>query len=154
MAITLSHTPGVIRRFRRTRWKFQHTFHTPLQNLAPFVSTIISALESIRGGTVTIEQVIPFESRHLSPLLERHGIPSPYYDRDWSIEATGRDEAESLLHAALGDWLDFIFVPDPAPFTIYADHDEYATHTRSNLNRVVQPLDRSGFKRVEYQRDL
>ena len=60
--------------------------------------------------------------------------------------------------ATLGDWLDFIFVPEPGSIAIYADHDEYATiyaQTRSNLNRVTTPLADSGFHFVnDYEREL
>ncbi len=155
--MTLSHTPGSIKHFRRTQWKFQQTFLTPLQNLTPFVSTILSSMDPILGGTVTLDNVIPFDSRHFTPLLEKHGHPSPFYDHDWSIEATGPQETQALLHAALGDWLDFIFVPSPSTFSIYADHDEYTTffaHTKSNLNRVVASLTTAGFKAVDYHRPL
>ena len=72
--------------------------------------------------------------------------------------ATGPQEIEDLLHAALSDWLDFLFVPAPRPFVIYADHDEYTTfyaNTRSNLNRVAEPLLARGFEEVSgYQRRL
>jgi hypothetical protein len=63
-----------------------------------------------------------------------------------------------LLEAALSDWIDFIFVPTPKPFVIYADHDEFTTfyaNTKSNLNPVVEALSARGFKRVQdYERDL
>ena len=53
------------------------------------------------------------------------------------------------------DWIDFVLIPTPKQFAIYADHDEYTTffaHTRSNLNCVVRPLVEQGFKQVDYQR--
>lgn len=63
-----------------------------------------------------------------------------------------------LLEAALGDWVNFTFVPKPKPFVIYADHDEYTTfyaNTKSNLNGVVQALSGAGFEKVpDYQRIL
>jgi hypothetical protein len=65
---------------------------------------------------------------------------------------------EELLHTAFSDWFDFLFVPTPKPFVIYADHDEYTTfyaNTRSNLNRVVQALSAKGFEEIaEYKRQL
>lgn len=61
-----------------------------------------------------------------------------------------------MLEAALGDWVDFVFVPVPKPFVIYADHDEYTTfyaNTKSNLNRVAQALIAAGFEKVlDYER--
>jgi len=74
------------------------------------------------------------------------------------VTAVGQREIEELLNAALSDWVDFIFVPAPKPFVIYADHDEYTTfyaNTGSNLNRVAEPLLTQGFEEVsEYQRRL
>jgi hypothetical protein len=57
-----------------------------------------------------------------------------------------------LLSAAFGDWVDFLFVPAPKPFVVYADHDEYATffaNTKSNLNKVADALTRNEFVAVE-----
>jgi hypothetical protein len=49
-------------------------------------------------------------------------------------------------------------MPAPKPFVIYADHDEYTTffaNTKSNLNRVAQPLTAGGFVSVpDYERQL
>ena len=80
------------------------------------------------------------------------------YGLDWSVTAEGQREAEALLAAVLGDWIDFLFVPAPKPFVIYADHDEYATfyaNTKSNLNRVAQALSAKGVEAVpNYEREL
>jgi len=152
----LSQIQGSLKRFRRTPWRFQQTFHTPLQNLQPFVSTIASALEPLRGGCVTIDQVV-FEPKHLIKLLAEHCLPVEY-GHDWSLPAESQHETEVLLEAALGDWVDFVFVPIPKPFVIYADHDEYITfygNTKSNLNRISQVLAANGFKKVSgYEREL
>ena len=67
------------------------------------------------------------------------------------MTAVGRREAEELLQAAFTDWFDFIFVPTPKPFVIYADHDEYATffaNSKSNLTAVASALTASGFTPV------
>ena len=156
MKMIASHTPGSIKRFRRTSWKFQRTFHTPLKNLEPFVAIILSSIDGLRGGHVVIDQDIGFESRHLAPLLKRFGAAAQL-ERDWSIETSTPENVQLLLQAALGDWLDFVFVPDPSPFSIYADHDEYCTffaHSKSNLNRVVNRLIAAGSEVVEYRRML
>ena len=75
-----------------------------------------------------------------------------------SVTAVGRQEVEELLHTTFADWFDFLFVPTPKPFVIYADHDEYTTfyaNTRSNLNRVVEALSAQGFESVaDYRRQL
>jgi hypothetical protein len=54
--------------------------------------------------------------------------------------------------------VDFLFIPTPKPFVIFADHDEYTTfyaNTRSNLNRVAEPLSTLRVEEVlGYQRRL
>jgi hypothetical protein len=41
------------------------------------------------------------------------------FGENWSLEASGRVEMEELLEAALGDWIDFIFVPTPELVPIF-----------------------------------
>ncbi len=154
--MTLSQMQGSLKRFRRTPWKFQQTFHTPLGNLRPFVATIASALEPLRGGCVIIDQVV-FEPEHLIGFLARHSLPAEY-GHDWSLTAEGRHETEAVLEAALGDSVDFLFIPTPKPLVIYADHDEYTTfyaNSKSNLNRVAKALCAKRFEKVPgYERVL
>ncbi|HUD49842.1 MAG TPA: hypothetical protein VMR33_23665 [Candidatus Baltobacteraceae bacterium] len=120
------------------------------------MATIFSTDDSIQAGCVTIDQVV-FEPKHLSALLARHSLPAQF-GRDRSIAATRRDEVAELLEAALRDWIDFIFIPTPKPFVIYAEHDENTTfyaNRKSNLNSVVEALSARGFKQVQdYERDL
>jgi len=42
---------------------------------------------------------------------------------------TGDDaiETAALLRAARADWVDFVFIPNPKPFVVYGDHDEFTT---------------------------
>ena len=89
-------------------------------------------------------------------LLASQSLP-PSLQRESSINVVGQQQVGALLEAALGDWVDFWFVPTPKPFVIYADHDEYTTffaNSKSNLNGVVEPLVKQGFKTVEYERSL
>jgi hypothetical protein len=151
--MTLSSTPGSLKRLRKVPWRFQQTFLTPLKNLQPFVATIISAREELQGGTVTVDSVV-FTPENLITLLTSRSL-SGSLQRDSSIEAAGHQEVGELLQAALGDWVDFWFVPTPKPFVIYADHDEYATffaNSKSNLNGVVEHLLQRGFKTADYKR--
>jgi len=154
--MTLSENPAALKRFRRTPWKFQSTFETPLKNLPAFVLTIASAGEQWKTGSLTLELVV-FEPRNLIALLERNSIPIRY-ERGVTLTASGKQEIEDLLCAVLGDWIDFLFVPEPKSFAIYADHDEFTTlyaQTRSNLNRVVHRLSDKGFKiERDYKRQL
>ena len=146
--MTLAHTSGSIKKFRRTPWRFQETFWTPLSQLAPFVSAIISAGTGVKGGTLILENAV-FDLRHLNGSLAKHGLQPIEIgtERDWTVEAAGFEETRELLQAALADWLDFAFVPAPKPFVIYADHDEFITfsaNSKSNLNSVIHSLQQSG----------
>ena len=154
--MNISEAPGALKKFRRTAWKCQQTFLTPMNDLRSFVAAIVSANEQTKSGSVTIEQAV-LEPTNLLNLLASHSMP-PRYTRDISLTAAGQQEIEILLHAIFSDWIDFIFVPEPRSFAIYADHDEYTTffaHTRSNLNQVVTTLVDKGFKTVpDYDRRL
>jgi hypothetical protein len=117
------------------------------------VATIVSA-GRLQGGRLTIDHVV-LEPKHLLDLLKRYSI-TPRYERGLSLTAAGQDEAEELLHAAFSDPMDFLFVPKPKSFTIYADHDEFTTfyaHTRANLNRVARALSGQQVKTIQgYER--
>jgi hypothetical protein len=151
--MNVSHTPGAIKKFGRTSWRFQSTFITPSQQLDSFVSAILSVNESLESAAVIIDEII-FDSIHLDGLMD--GKEHVQINRDITLTAESREQANELLIAAFLDCTNFLFVPVPKPFVIYADHDEFATffaNTKSNLNSVVQPLLKNGFKGVlNYQR--
>ena len=90
-------------------------------------------------------------------LLTRYSLPVRY-EKGVSVIAEERLEIEELLRAALSDWVDFLFVPTPEPFVIYADHDEYTTfyaQDRSNLSQVTEALLAQGFEQIAgYERAL
>jgi len=141
-----SESPDLLKRFRRTQWRFQQTFATPLKNLGRFVATILGAVDEVQEVSLVIEQAV-FEPKHLIGLLTKHQLP-PQYIRGSCYTAIGPQEAGELLEAALSDWVDFLFLPTPKPFVIYADHDELTTfyaNTKSNLNRVSQALIENNF---------
>jgi hypothetical protein len=51
----------------------------------------------------------------------------------------------------MADWIDFLFVPSPEDFAIYADHDEYTTFyavDSNTLHTLCTQLCSSGFERV------
>jgi hypothetical protein len=151
----VSETPSGLKQIRKASWKFQQTFKTPLNNLQPFVASILSTA-SPEIACVTIEQTV-FEPKRWMDLLTRYSLP-PRYGKGVSVTAVGPQEVQELLYTAFTDWFDFVFVPTPKPFVIYADHDEYTTffaNVRSNLNRVVGALVVQGFEQVaEYKRQL
>ena len=151
--MTISATTGSLKRLRRVPWRFQQTFLTPLKSLKPFVTTILSGRQQIQGAAVTVDSVV-FEPKNLNALLASQSLPPSLQS---SVEVTGQLQVAALLEAALADWIDFWFVPTPKPFVIYADHDEYTTffaNSKSNLNGVVEPLLKQGFKTVDYERNL
>jgi len=154
--MTLSEATGALKKFRRTPWKFQQTFLTPKEKLQDYVTAIVSADRRMKSGCTTIEQAV-FEPTHLINLLAEYSMPRRY-ECGVSLTAIGEPEVKMLLHAVFSDWIDFIFIPEPKSFAIYADHDEYTTffaHARSNLNRVVKVLADHGFKIVaDYERHL
>jgi hypothetical protein len=120
--------------------------------LRPFVTAILSTA-SPETACITIEQAV-FEPKHWIGLLTRYSLP-PRYGKGVSVTAVGRQEMEELLHTAFTDWFDFLFVPTPKPFVIYADHDEYTTfyaNTRSNLRRLVETLSAQRFKEIAEDR--
>jgi hypothetical protein len=152
--MTISSNPEALKKFVRTTWAYQATFETPLKNLQPFVSAILSADGRLESGTITIDQIV-FEPKNLKNLLKANSQAGEIC-RHQTLAAEGKPQTHELLVAALSDWIDFLFVPMPKPFVIYADHDEYATfyaNTKSNLNLVVAPLLAGKFKQVsDYQR--
>ena len=57
----------------------------------------------------------------------------------------------------MDEWIDFLFVPTPKPFVIYADHDDYITflaHKKGQLSRVVEALTAAKFRAQDYVRKL
>ena len=152
--MNLSTASSPLKQLGKTPWKFQRTLRTPVGNLQLFVSTILSSVPSLQTASVTIEQAV-FEPENLIEVLTGHSLPLQY-KKGTSVVAEGEQEIEELLRAALSDCTDFLFVPAPKPFVLYADHDEYATfyaNNRSNLNRVTEVLLRKGFEEVlGYQR--
>jgi len=146
---------GALKKFRNTVWKFQQTFQTPLNDLQTFTSIIVAS-GPLTAATIAIDIVV-FEPKHLLDLEARYSIPTTYQPGT-SLTAERTPEIQELLSAVLADSIDFVFIPDPKPFTIFADHDEFTTfyaQTRSNLNRVVNPLVEAGFKQIQnYRRQL
>jgi hypothetical protein len=97
--MTLSESPDLLKRFRRTPWRFQQTFATPLKNLRPFVTTIISAYESIQEASVIIDQAV-FEPKHLVSQLNKYNLP-PQYTAGSCYTVVGSHEASELLETVL-----------------------------------------------------
>jgi hypothetical protein len=135
--------------FDRNPWEFQQTFETPLENLQPFVEAIVSASKDMRMGSLAIDQVV-FEPKTLIEMFTNYSIQLPCR-HGLCLAAVGQQEIEELLRTVLSEWIDFLFIPEPPSFAIYADHDEYTTfyaHDRIRLDRMVRVLSDRGFKLV------
>jgi len=152
MVVTL--TPGAIKKFRRTPWRFQQTVERPKpDDLDNFVSTILAAHDQIQAAAVTIDKVI-FDTLRLTTLCPAGSV----LNHDSSILAGSANGVRTLLVAAFWDSPDFICVPTPSPFVLYADHDDWITffaNTKSHLNHVIDPLASQGHKMVQnWRREL
>ncbi|MEQ2008741.1 MAG: hypothetical protein ABMA26_18330 [Limisphaerales bacterium] len=146
----ISQQSGALKKFRRTPWRFQRTFQTPLRSLAPFTGAILSMIGPVNSGTVLIDSVI-FQPKNLEALLTQHHL-QPSLLHDMTIVAETAAEVQPLLIAALGGWIDFVFIPSPKPFVLYADHDEYTTffaNSKGSLNKVSTAFAAQGFTAVE-----
>lgn len=147
--------PGALKRLRQRAGPLQRTFQTALDRLPAFSACILEG-EPLRTGSVTIEAVV-FPPRNLTALLAAHSL-TVAYEPGITIVADGPQECMSLLTAALGDWLDFYFLPDPKRFLLYADHDEYATvfaGRKGPLSRIGTAMAQRGFSEIEgYVRSL
>jgi hypothetical protein len=148
MLSLLSARTEEIHRFRAIPWLFQQTFKTPLKDLNRFVSTFLAPF-SLESAALSTDEVV-FEPKHLLHLLANNSLSvEDYYHL--TIEAAGQKEVADLLEAALGDWVDFVFVPSNEAIALYADHDEYTTFYAKNdatLNDVVSRLETAGFEAV------
>jgi hypothetical protein len=147
--LTLTARPAEeIQRFRAEPWPHQRTFKTPLKDLRRFVLTLLVPFSPAKGA-LAVDQVV-FEPKNLLKLMARHSISG---EGVWHLtyEAEGPRCIAELLEAALGDWVDFCFVPTPAPFAIYADHDEYITFyagEEEQIAMIVATLEDAGFSSV------
>jgi len=67
--MNVSDSPSALKQIRKTPWKFQQTFKTPLNNLQPFVATILLTA-SPETACITIDQAV-FEPKHWIDLTEK-----------------------------------------------------------------------------------
>ncbi len=147
---------AILKRPRRKSWRFQATFKTPLQSLAPFTAALLSPHKPLTGAVVELDTIV-FEPRNLHTLLARYGL-APSVRPGQSLTASTGTAARELLEAVLGDWLDFYFSPSPGDFAIYADHDEYTTvlaSTKGRISKTATSLELAGFTDVgDYKRTI
>jgi hypothetical protein len=146
--------PSASKQVRSLGWKFQKTFLTPLKALSPFADRIAS-IGAPKSCTITIHRNV-FEPKEWLDVLKRYSL-KPTYDSGVAVRCEGAQESRELLGAAFTGWIDFLYVPKPKQFVIYADHDEYTTfytNTKANLNRLAEAMTELSVSDVVYTRDL
>lgn len=154
--MTGSESTELLESFRRNPWEYQRTFETPLKKLQSFVEAIVSTDEDMRTASLALDQAV-FEPKALIEMLTSYSIQLPC-KRGLCLTAVGKQEIEELLTTVLSEWIDFLFIPEPASFAIYADHDEYTSfyaHDRVRLDRLARVLSDRDFKLVRnYERSF
>jgi hypothetical protein len=148
----LTSIPETIHQFRANPWPHQRTLVTPRKNMASFLSTLLASYPVDRGIAST-DQVV-FEPDSFLEILKARELAIENY---WTfcVQASNTEDVAVLLDAMLNDWIDFVFVPSPESFAIYADHDEYLTlyaPTSSGLDQLVTRLELVGFSFEDYIR--
>ncbi len=137
-----------IRQFHADPWRFQQIFLTPHKDLSRFVSVLLAQF-SLENGALSTDEVV-FKPECLLELMARHSIEvGNYWSLNLSVE--GRKSIAELLEAALGDAVDFIFLPPSESIVIYADHDGYTTFyckDQSILDKVASGLVQAGFEPI------
>lgn len=141
----LPSTPEALHRFRADPWPHQVTLVTPRKNMERFLSTLFATFP-VDSGLASTDQVV-FDPDNFLELVNARGLA---LENPWTFcaEATGAEDVAALLGAMLDDWIDFAFVPLPASFAIYADHDEFLTlyvSSSSELDRLTARLKLAGF---------
>jgi hypothetical protein len=144
--------PEAIHGFRANPWPYQRTLATPRKNMAGFLSALLAALPIDRGIAST-DQVV-FEPDSFLEVLKVRELAIENY---WTFcaEASNPEDVAVLLDAMLNDSIDFVFVPLPESFAIYADHDEFLTlyvPTSTGLDQLVARLELVGFRFEDYVR--
>jgi hypothetical protein len=97
-----------IRRFHAAPWPFQRTFLTPHKDLSRFVSVLLAQFP-LESGALSTDEVV-FEPECLLELMATHSIHvANYWHMNLSVE--GQKPIAEFLEAALGDPVDFVFLP-------------------------------------------
>jgi hypothetical protein len=131
--MNVTYTPGAIKKFRRTPWRFQQTVERPPANeLERFVSTIIAVHGQMEEATVTIDQIVLYTERMRA--LCPAGSPLPLV-RESSLSAA-REEIATLLVAAFRTGrVSFLFrAPSRSLFMLTMTIGSLSTQIRSRTS--------------------
>jgi hypothetical protein len=94
----VSQSNGAMKKFRRTPWRFQQTFVTPLKQLTAFTGAILGSIRDVAAGTVVIDQVV-FPAEALEALLSQRKLSLPLH-QDASITGETSEEVQSTATAS------------------------------------------------------
>lgn len=148
MKMSLERTNGW--RLRSAPFEFQQTYHTSLDNLSAFVHSLLAPF-TFTDAELRIETWV-FTPEAFLQQLQTFDIAASSGDLNGAIiHAQNRNEAETLLEAALGEWMDFAFFPISGDFAIYSDHDEYTTvftKTQQAMTSLSESMMQQGFKLI------
>jgi hypothetical protein len=152
----LESTPGADEALaERAGAMVQATFEVPAKGYAAFASVVAAGEDPAAGSTLVVRESV-FPPRRTRKLLA-HGNPDTVLPAGSTIVIDGL-HAEALIAAALGDGIDFWYTPAAGGFTIYADHDDYATifaPRQGAVSRLSERLRLAGFHEVpSYRRKL
>ena len=86
---------------------------------------LVAVHQPLETGIMTIDEYV-FEPKTLNAFLADRSICETI-THAVSLEAESKQAFEALLRVTLADWIDFLFIPSPKRFAVYADHDEYIT---------------------------
>lgn len=141
--------PGARKACRRAAGQYQRTFVAPLSRRQLLSKIVLDTAASTRSGLFYIETDV-FATTRLEEVLVQSELSADRVE-GLSITAEDRSECQSLLDAALADSVDFYFVPEPKPFLLYCDHDDYTTffaHRKGPLSQLSEALSGEGFREV------
>ena len=148
----LPSVPRAIYQFRANPWPYQKTLVTPRKDLASFLSACWPRSQLIMGSHRRIRSCSNLTISWNSLKARELSIENYW---TFCAEASNKKDVAVLLDAVLNDWIDFVFVPSPTSFAVYADHDEFLTiyvPTSSGLDQVVARLELVGFVFQDYVR--
>ena len=150
-AYRVESTPGATKKLRQKAGGAQVTFSVNRQGASAFSTALLSGNPPCGRAALVVEETSG-ALYHVGPLIAHPPLAS--LPRDTTITAMGREAAEALLAAALSDYVDFWFVPEPGGFVVHADDDECATvfaHRQGPVSRAGERLAGAGFRRRHEQ---
>lgn len=145
-AYRVESTPGATKKLRKKAGGAQMTFAVNRQGALAFSTALLSGDPSCERAALVVEETSG-PLYHVGPLIAHPPLES--IPRDTTISATGHEAAGALLAAALSDYVDFWFVPEPGGFVVQADDDECATvfaHRQGPVSRAGERLAAAGFR--------